>query len=287
MATPATSSRTASPTTSSAISAPSGALHYRRGPMTTVVMYDEVALSRWIEEAVRERRHHGGARRGAARASRSEGRRIRHLDCATRYGDVRISATGFVDASGDAALAWLAGLPCREPADGKIYGTQMIVLEHINEDKYPAREEITARLFEKGRDYGMGRRDGFAFHVSRPRHRAGEHEPRRDAARSAGRQHFRARRQGAGGQGGRIPALRVSRSTSAAPACAPTAFPASARRAGSPGVISSPRTRSATARDSTTPSPAPPGRSNCTMRPKASSGSRSASTTCTTCRCAA
>src|SRR5437016_998213 len=31
-----------------------GALHYRRGPMTTVVMYDEVALARWIEEAVRK-----------------------------------------------------------------------------------------------------------------------------------------------------------------------------------------------------------------------------------------
>ena len=70
---------------------------------------------------------------------------------------------GIVDASGDAALAWLAGLSCREAADGKIYGTQMIVLEHINEDKYPAREEITARLFEKGQSYGMGRRDGFAF----------------------------------------------------------------------------------------------------------------------------
>src|SRR5438094_1215582 len=31
-----------------------GALHYRHGPMTTVVMYDEVALARWIEEAVRK-----------------------------------------------------------------------------------------------------------------------------------------------------------------------------------------------------------------------------------------
>ena len=32
-----------------------GALHYRRGgpSNTTVVMYDEIALSRWIEEAVR------------------------------------------------------------------------------------------------------------------------------------------------------------------------------------------------------------------------------------------
>src|SRR3954466_15429173 len=33
-----------------------GALHYRRGgpSNTTVVMYDEIALSRWIEEAVRK-----------------------------------------------------------------------------------------------------------------------------------------------------------------------------------------------------------------------------------------
>jgi 2-polyprenyl-6-methoxyphenol hydroxylase-like FAD-dependent oxidoreductase len=139
-----------------------GALHYRRGPMTTVVMYDEVALSRWIEEAVR-RAGITVVLGAVLRGVETDGRRIRHVACATRYGDVRISATGFVDASGDAALAWLAGLPCREPADGKIYGTQMMVLEHINEDNYPAREDITARLFEKGRDYGMGRRDGFAF----------------------------------------------------------------------------------------------------------------------------
>src|SRR6185503_8488466 len=33
-----------------------GALHYRRGgpSNTTVVMYDEIALSRWVEEAVRK-----------------------------------------------------------------------------------------------------------------------------------------------------------------------------------------------------------------------------------------
>ena len=31
-----------------------GALHFRRTPHTTVVMYDEIALSRWIEEAVRK-----------------------------------------------------------------------------------------------------------------------------------------------------------------------------------------------------------------------------------------
>src|SRR5882672_10090001 len=31
-----------------------GNLHYRHGPMTTVIMYDEIALSRWIEEEVRK-----------------------------------------------------------------------------------------------------------------------------------------------------------------------------------------------------------------------------------------
>ena len=29
-------------------------LYYRRGPVTTVVYYDEVALARWIEEAIRK-----------------------------------------------------------------------------------------------------------------------------------------------------------------------------------------------------------------------------------------
>ena len=48
-----------------------------------------------------------------------------------------VKAAGFVDASGDAALAWKAGLPCREPADGPIYGTQMVVLEDIDEAHAP------------------------------------------------------------------------------------------------------------------------------------------------------
>ena len=38
-----------------------------------------------------------------------EGRRIKQLGLATRYGDVEVEATGFVDASGDAALVWQAG----------------------------------------------------------------------------------------------------------------------------------------------------------------------------------
>jgi flavin-dependent dehydrogenase len=140
------------------------ALHYRRGgpSNTTVVMYDEVALSRWIEEAVRKAGITvllGTILRGVTR----DGRRIRALDLATRHGDVTLSATGFVDATGDAALTWQAGFDCREHADGPIYGTQMLVLEGIDEAQQPAREALTARLREKAADYGLVRTQGFAF----------------------------------------------------------------------------------------------------------------------------
>jgi flavin-dependent dehydrogenase len=141
-----------------------GALHYLEGgpSNTTVVMYDEVALARWIEEQVRAAGIMvilGAVLRGVER----DGRRIRALDLATRYGDVRVAATGFVDASGDAALAWTAGLPCREPADGPIYGTQMVVIEGIDETQTPTRAECAVRLKEKAKDYGLTREGGFAF----------------------------------------------------------------------------------------------------------------------------
>jgi flavin-dependent dehydrogenase len=139
-----------------------GALHYRRGPMTTVVMYDEVALSRWINEAVRAAQIVPvlGA---VLRTVEWDGRRIQKLHCATRFGDLTITATGFVDASGDAALAWLAGLPCREAADGPIYGTQMLVLEDIDEAAQPSRDELSARVRERAAAAGLVRHDGFAF----------------------------------------------------------------------------------------------------------------------------
>lgn len=139
-----------------------GALHYRRTSHTTVVLYDEVALARWIEEAVRTAGITvllGAVLRAAERAVR----RIVSLDIATRYGDMTVTAEGFVDASGDAVLAWLAGLPCREAADGPIYGTQMLVLEHVDEAAHPAREELTARLAEKATAAGLTRIRGFSF----------------------------------------------------------------------------------------------------------------------------
>lgn len=140
------------------------ALHYRHGgpSNTVVVMYDEVALARWIEEQVRT----AGITvlLGAVlRAVERDGRRIRGVELATRYGDVHLTATGFVDASGDAALAWTAGLPCREAADGPIYGTQMVVIEGIDEAHQPTREDCAARLKQKAKEYGLTRESGFAF----------------------------------------------------------------------------------------------------------------------------
>ena len=141
-----------------------GALHYRRGgpSNTTVVMYDEIALSRWIEEAVRNADITvllGAIVRGVAR----DGGRVRELDLATRYGDLKLSAAGFVDATGDAALTWEAGFACHEHAGGPIYGTQMMVLEGIDEAQQPGRDELTARARAKAAAYGLVRTDGFAF----------------------------------------------------------------------------------------------------------------------------
>jgi flavin-dependent dehydrogenase len=140
------------------------ALFYRHGgpSNTTVVMYDEVALARWIEEKVRQAGITvllGAVMRRVDR----DGRRIRDIALATRYGDVTVAATGFVDATGDAALAYNAGFACREAEDGPIYGTQMVVIEGIEEAHQPGRPEVAERLKLKAKDYGLTRESGFAF----------------------------------------------------------------------------------------------------------------------------
>jgi len=138
-----------------------GAVHCARGPMTITVYYDEVALSRWVEKTIRAL----GVKvvLGAVlREVRLESRRATELLVATRYGDLRITATGFVEATGDAALTWQAGLPCRQP-DVPIYGTQIVVLEHLLDGPKPSPAEYSERLKQKAREYGLVRHDGFAF----------------------------------------------------------------------------------------------------------------------------
>lgn len=139
----------------------SGDLHLVMGGVMTVAMYNEVALGRWIEKAILA----AGVRplTGAIiRRVQVEGRRVAALDIATRHGDVRIRANGFIDASGDAALTWQAGFDCQVHKNGQVYGSQMLIVEGIDDAHKPDRATMTARIAERGEHYGMMRRDGFA-----------------------------------------------------------------------------------------------------------------------------
>ena len=143
--------------------AAAGAAAPRRGRNTVIVQYDEVVLARWVEESVRRSDITpllGATLRNVVR----EGRRIAALELATRYGDVSVRAGGFVDASGDAALCWLAGYDLQEPTS-EVFGTQMIVLEGMDDAALARidRRDMEARLREKADDYGLRRRDGFVF----------------------------------------------------------------------------------------------------------------------------
>jgi hypothetical protein len=139
------------------------ALHLRRGRNTCIPLYQEQALIRWIEQAV----HAAGIRvlLGATLlGARRNGGRVTTLDVVTRYGTVELRGLGFVDASGDAALSYLAGFPCREPVS-PIMGTLMFTLEGFDEAEALRidRWAMQARLAEVGGRYGLVRRDGFVF----------------------------------------------------------------------------------------------------------------------------
>ncbi|EUC00846.1 hypothetical protein PMI07_004132 [Rhizobium sp. CF080] len=139
-------------------------IYYRHGPNTTVVYYDEVVLGRWMEQSILE----AGIEvvLGAQILDvHVEGRRVVQTDFMTRYGGVSIEATGWVEASGDAALVWQAGFACRQPEKGGVFGTQMVVLENIDEARQPTRYEIGDRMKEKAANYGLLRREGLGFTI--------------------------------------------------------------------------------------------------------------------------
>src|SRR5690242_13448819 len=88
--------------------------------------------------------------------------RMTMIELATRYGNVDINAGGFVDASGDAALTWQAGLPCRVP-ERPIYGSQQVIVENVDENHKPDPGEIDAAIAAKADEHGLYRRGGLAF----------------------------------------------------------------------------------------------------------------------------
>ncbi|NKQ51390.1 FAD-dependent oxidoreductase [Amycolatopsis sp. K13G38] len=132
----------------------------RRHTMT--VGYDEVVLGRWVENTVSELGIQvitGASITGVVR----DGGRVESVTFATRYGSVEVSALGFTDASGDASLVWEAGLPCRLP-EREIYGSQQLVVEHVDEDGKPEPDDLAERVGAKAEQYGLRRHDGLAFY---------------------------------------------------------------------------------------------------------------------------
>lgn len=140
-----------------------GAARNRPARNSIIVQYDEIALARWADTAVQD----AGivVLLGAVvRNAQLSNRRITSLDVATKYGDVSVEADGFIDASGDATVAWHAGLAVREP-DTPIFGTQVVLFENFDEDAANAvdRWEMQDRLAAKADHYGLVRKDGFVF----------------------------------------------------------------------------------------------------------------------------
>jgi 2-polyprenyl-6-methoxyphenol hydroxylase-like FAD-dependent oxidoreductase len=139
---------------------PTGDLHFQRGH-TTTVYYNEVALGRWLETTIRGL---GIRTMLAAVLQHVDVRdgRVRSITLASRYGNVTVGASGFVDASGDAALTWEAGLPCWVP-ERPIYGSQQVIVENVDENHKPDMGEMDARIAALGERHGLLRRGGLAF----------------------------------------------------------------------------------------------------------------------------
>ena len=139
----------------------SGDLHFQRGH-TTTVYYNEVALGRWLETRILSLGVRTILGTVLQQVDVRDGQ-IERISLASRYGNVSVAAAGFVDASGDAALTWVAGLPCWVP-ERPIYGSQQVIVENVDERHKPDPAEMDARIAARGADYGLLRRGGLAFY---------------------------------------------------------------------------------------------------------------------------
>jgi hypothetical protein len=139
---------------------PAGDLYFSRSH-TMTVFYNEVALGRWLEKTVRDLGIQVVTGAVLQDVGVRDGRVI-SVGLATRYGNLRVRAGGFVDASGDAALTWQAGLPCWVP-ERPIYGSQQVIVENLSEAHKPEMGEIDAAFAARGEEFGLLRRGGLAF----------------------------------------------------------------------------------------------------------------------------
>lgn len=129
-----------------------------------IAVYDEVALARWYEKKLQELDVTIVLNSMLHKVNR-DGRRISSIDFTTRFGELKIVADGYVDATGDAAVTWNAGLPCRESDIGPLYGTQLVSLEKVHapklEDQQLIMPQIEKALEDHADEYGLIRKVGF------------------------------------------------------------------------------------------------------------------------------
>lgn len=132
---------------------------------TIILYYRHTVLQRWIEDALVA----AGVQvitSAFVQSVERDGRRIRSVVAMTRYGQVDVRASAFVDASGDAALAWMAGLAVQEPATETVYGSQNGIVRGVDVAALAAAggpEAIKERVVAKAVAAGLDRHDAFIY----------------------------------------------------------------------------------------------------------------------------
>lgn len=132
---------------------------------TKVLVYDANIFLRWVEKKIQKLNIIPIL--GAMLSNVwMEERRIKEIEVITRYGAVKIYATGYIDASGDAALAWRAGLLCQTAKEMKVWGTQMMVLKGVDYTHIPpSSKQINERAREKADKYHLKRISNVVFYL--------------------------------------------------------------------------------------------------------------------------
>jgi hypothetical protein len=132
---------------------------------TIILYYRHSSLQRWIEDALVS----AGVTvitSALLQAVELDGARIRGVCAITRHGEVVVRANAYIDATGDAAIAWRAGLSVQEPATETVYGSQNGIVRGVDVDalaKAGGPEAIKRRVVERATAYGLERHDAFIY----------------------------------------------------------------------------------------------------------------------------
>ncbi len=139
----------------------------RRVRGTFILDYVPNAWMRWAERRIAEAGITPLPGAIVRRVERRDGY-VEALSLATRFGDARVEAGRFVDASGDAVLPWLAGLELRE-SEKPVLGSVMAILEDVDTGLcagYP-RSLYHDLIREHADEFGLVRAEGPVFVLPR------------------------------------------------------------------------------------------------------------------------